>query len=462
MDARPAVLALLTLVLGGCGTPPATQPFAASERPGFESRGLSDPGLVMFLGANPGMGQPPWDFETLSWVAFYYHPSLEIARAQWEEAQAARLTAQARVNPTLSVTPGFDSSRQAGVSPWFPAINLDFLLQRADRRRHQRDVARAESEAARLAVLASAWIVRSELRTALTEAWAAEQRATSLRAQAGVQRELLSLLQRRQAAGSASAGDVSTLRLALLRAEAAMGEAAGKQAAARARVAAALGVPLTALEGVILPRPPQAQAMDAAALAQARRDSLRSRADLLSALAKIDAAESAIALETSRRLPDFHVGPGYQYDQGANKWSVALSLELPLFNRNEGPIAEAVAKRNEAVARLISAQAQVIAALDSAMVMQSAAADQLARAQGLRAEASHMEVLAQQRFVLGAADQVERVTAHLELVLAESAVSEAEVAFAVASGQMEDALQLPFTHFENLGKASPAPNLKAP
>lgn len=461
-DIFSASLAAIALSLGGCETSPAKQPAAAPARVSFEGRSLADPGLERFLRANLGPVPSQWDFETLSWVSFYYNPSLELARAQWEVTQAARSTAQARANPTLSITPGFNSSRQAGVTPWFPSVNLDFLLPRSERRRQQQDIARAEAESARLAVVATAWTVRSDLRTALIEAAAARQRSDSLRAQASVQRELLALLSQRQSAGMAAASEVSTVRLALLRAETAAAEAASKHSAARAKVAVALGVPLAAIEGLLLPSPEKAITLSSGTLTEVRRDALHSRADILAALAKIEAAESAVALETSRRWPEFHVGPGYQYDQGANKWSVALSLELPLLNHNEGPIAEAVAKRNEAAAHLLANQAQAIAALESATLAQSAATDQLTRAQQVRAEAGRLEMLAQQRFSLGAADKVEHLTARLEVVLAESAVVEASAAVAQAVGQLEDALQLPFSHIEQLGAAATAPTLKAP
>jgi len=58
-------------------------------------------------------------------------------------------------------------------------------------------------------------------------------------------------------AGGASATEVSTVRAALLRAEAAAADALSQATVARARVSAALGLPLAALDGVTLPSAPQ-------------------------------------------------------------------------------------------------------------------------------------------------------------------------------------------------------------
>ena len=82
----------------------------------LESRSLADPELrALFERVLPG-GVPrwpieKWDLGTLTVAALYYHPSLEVARAQWHVAEAGIATAGARPNPTLSITRRFE--RQA-------------------------------------------------------------------------------------------------------------------------------------------------------------------------------------------------------------------------------------------------------------------------------------------------------------------------------------------------------------
>ncbi|MCX6954185.1 MAG: TolC family protein, partial [Verrucomicrobia bacterium] len=213
---------------------------------------------------------------------------------------------------------------------------------------------------------------------------------------------------------------------------------------AQARLAAALAVPVTALRDLRLAPPPPATTLTPDALVAARRQSLQSRAEVLLALAHYESAQAALALEVAKQRPDFHLGPGYQWDQGANKWSLALSFELPLFHRNEAVIAEAVAHRTEAAAQFHAAQAQVIASLDSAVAAQSAAATQLESARRLSDEFSRQAARAQQRVKLGATDETERLLAELDLAAARLALTDASAAAAVAAGQLEDALQVPF------------------
>ncbi len=132
----PRQAALVAFVLGalaGC-THYQSRPISPGDAAAaFSARSLNDEGLRRFLAQNlpsepASWPLPTWDFEKLAWVAFYYQPSLEVARAQWDVARSAAKTAAARPNPTLTVTPGYDTSVSGGVSPWFPSIGLDFLV----------------------------------------------------------------------------------------------------------------------------------------------------------------------------------------------------------------------------------------------------------------------------------------------------------------------------------------------
>ena len=69
-------------------------------------------------------------------------------------------------------------------------------------------------------------------------------------------------------------------------------------------------------------------------------------------------------LEIAKQYPDAHLGTGYQFDQGENKWALGLSVEIPVLNRNQGPIAETEAKRGEAAARVLALQARIVGEVD--------------------------------------------------------------------------------------------------
>jgi outer membrane protein TolC len=256
------------------------------------------------------------------------------------------------------------------------------------------------------------------------------------------------LLERRLAAGAVSSFEVSAARLALVKAAAAAADAQRQEPLARGRLAEILGVPLAALGGVVFDDPlaRNRPALTVEELAGARRESLRSRSDVLAALARYEATQAALQLEVARQYPDLHFGPGYQYDLGENKWSLALSLELPLFNRNEGPIAEAEARRREAAARFTATQAHVIAGIDGAAAAHAAATGQLAHLLRVREELQKQTARLQTRLDAGDADRLELQNAKIELASGESALLESEAGAVLAAGQLEDALQVPGTN----------------
>jgi outer membrane protein TolC len=427
------------------------------------ARSLHDEGLHHYLTENLGRELSPWppetwNFESLSWVAFYYQPSLEVARAQWAVARSAVKTAAERPNPTLSLIPGYDTSAPAGTSPWFPAVNLDFLVETARKRGYRVAIEQLGAEAARLDVLASAWQVRSELRRALVDVAATVRQHDLLGRQSALQQELVMLAEQRLKAGAVSSIEVSATRVALVKAEAAAADAARQVPQARNRVAQALGVPLSALESVRLDdllalTPP---ALGGEELGAARRQSLHLRADVLGALARYEASQAALQLEVARQYPDFHLGPGYQYDLGENKWSLALTLELPLFNRNQGPLAEAEARRREAAAQFVATQARAIGEIDGAASAEAAAADQVAHLRRFVEEVRQQSARVEARVSAGDADRIELLNARIELGSAETALLDADVAAAGAAGRLEEALQVPFPHLTAVANAPAA------
>ena len=68
-----------------------------------------------------------------------------------------------------------------------------------------------------------------------------------------------------------------------------------------------------------------------------RRAALLRRSDVLAALAEYAATEAALRLEIAKQYPDLHLGPGYSYDQGQDKWTIGFSLTLPNLRSESRP-----------------------------------------------------------------------------------------------------------------------------
>lgn len=419
----------------------------------LDARSLSDGGLRRFLAQNgqaPAAWPPPaWDFEPLCWAAFYYNPSLAVARAQWAAARAGVEVAGARPNPTVSLLPDYATNAGSGVSPWLSGINFDVPITTAGKRSRQVESARQSTEAARQAVFSAAWQVRAQLEAALIDLDAARRRLDAVRRQAESQRRAAGLLEARHAAGAIDAQELAVSRIALSRAEASLADAERQVPLQRQQVAQALGVPVAAIEGVRLPVPGPA-VLPPPALAAARREALLNRPDVLAALARYEAAQAALALEVARQYPDLHLGPGYQYDQGQNEWTLGLTFEIPVFQHNQAAIAQAEANRAEAAAEFTALQAKLIGEIDAAASAAAASRAQAAALSRLEAEVERQGERAGERRRQGGADELDVQNSRLEAATADLARIDAQAQAAHDACRLEDALQVPLPSFSNV------------
>ena len=137
------------------------------------------------------------------------------------------------------------------------------------------------------------------------------------------------------------------------------------------------------------------------------------------------------------------MSPGYQYDQGDNKWTLGIVLELPVLNQNQGPIAEARARRDEAAARFTELQAKVIGEIDRAGAAYRAARAQLATTDALLAAAQQQQQSAEAQLKAGAADPLDRLSAEFELGVAALTKIDGQTTMQQSLGALEDALQQP-------------------
>jgi len=116
---------------------------------------------------------------------------------------------------------------------------------------------------------------------------------------------------------------------------------------------------------------------------------------------------------------------------------------LPVLNRNQGPIAEAGARREEAAARFLALQAKVIAEIDRALAARAAALEQLTRQTRLSQLAREQSTSVEALFQAGAADKLELSSAQLEAGATDLAYLDAQIKAQQAVALLEDAIQRP-------------------
>lgn len=445
------LLAIAALgLLAGCARF-QSQPIAPAETATrLESRTLANPALKAFLEANLSLELTnwpvgSWDFDMLTLAAYYYHPSLEVARADWRVAAGGIKTAKEWLNPTATWTLLHEPVPE--VNPWIPGLVIDLPIETAGKRGIRTQQARHLAESARFAVATAAWQVRSQVRTSLLDFVVARQRVELLQEQVALQQDYVGRLQQQLQAGAISQVELNAARLALIRARADFTDAQRMLAEARPRLAGALGLPATALEGVEVQfdlTPPAGVA--ALTTSQARRLALLGRSDVLGGLADYAAAQSALQLEVAKQYPDIHLAPGYSWNAGSageNDWQIGATVELPILNQHKGPIAEASARREASAARFLALQAKVMTDIDIAVAGFRAGQTNVAELKDLTAAQAAQERSVREQLQAGAVDRLQLLTAELELKAAEITRLDAQVKLQQAVGALEDAVQRP-------------------
>ncbi len=449
--ARMLAAAICAAALAGCETFHSQPISPAQNAAAFDARSLNSEPLRAFLETNHVAAPGPddsWGLKALTLAAFYYQPSLAEARAQLVTIQAARITAGQRPNPSVSVTPGFDSGIPDNPSPWLVPVTLDWPIETAGKRGER--IAQAEhlAEAARWSLVGTVWQVRGRVRAALLNLYTARETESLLGRQTMAQSNVVRLLEGQLAAGSISSLEVTQARVALDTSRLAWQAAAGQYRQSLAQLANALGVPSRALDEVKFSFAGLDQFPRKLTQPEVRRQALLNRSDVRGALAEYAASQAALQLEIANQYPDLHLGPGYAWNAGSagdSEWDLGLTLTLPVLNHNEGPVAEAKARRAQAAAHFLTVQANAIGEIDSALAGYDAALRQVATTRALQENLQKRLASVRAQEQAGEADPLAVATAEVEFDTgAQSQLAEL-IKAQQALGQLEDAVQSPLT-----------------
>lgn len=439
MKLAPISYSLLIALSTGCVQFKSKPLSAEASSTSFGGRTLSDAGLKTFLAEQRACGA--WSVDKLALAAAYFHGDVRVAKAQAEEAEAAITTAAQRPNPVLSFAPGYNSTSR-GISPWIITPSVDVPIETAGKRSKRIVQAQAESEAARLMIAAVAWDVRAKVRAAMLALHTGQENAALIKDEIVLHEEALTKLDVQVKAGEASAFELTSSRLLLNRSKLALHDAEKQASTGMAQLAAAVGVPSSALSAVKLDFS-SFQSLPGVPSETARRKALTHRADLLALLANYRAAEEAVRVEIAKQYPDVHLGPGYDFDQGENKWTLGFSVELPAFNRNRGGITQAEAKRATEAAKFEAKQAAVFGEIETALVAYRAAQAKVVTAAQLADDSIKASEATKRIVDAGELGTLDLVRHRIEASAAKLSKLEAMLQAQEAAGLLEAALQLP-------------------
>ena len=380
-----------------------------------------------------------WTLKALVDEALRNHPEIALAHAQYATAKAAIRTAGERPNPTLLLTP-----QLVGPFKWMEGtygVELDWTFETAGKRGKRMDAAHANVNAAACRVVEANWKVRSAVRKALLELFAAERRASLVADAIAKQEELLKMIDARVKAGAVSHLEMAQPRLMLVQMRMQQADAGKGGALARASLAESLGMSAAGLRDARFSFAVFENTRGQGA--SHRKAALTHRADVLASLADYAAAEAVLRLEIAKQYPDIHLNPGYQFDAGKDKWGLGLSITLPILNQNQGAIGEAESRRREVAAKFNVVQTKVLADCDRAAAAMRAARVKVATAGNLITEQERQYETEKRLVAGGEGDRLTLLTAEVERATTVITRLDAAVELQAALGALEEATQAP-------------------
>ncbi len=366
---RPLVAGALGAMAFGCAAPAVTDSLPERRPLGADLAAYeapAEPGAAPAAG--PPTAEPTGILSLRDALALALERSPELAAFSWDvrvrEAQA--LQAGLRPNPALDLeVENFGGSGEvSGYDGSETTFALSQLLETAGKRSKRRRageldaaVAGWEYEAARLEVFAAAVQAFSAVATAQQRVALSEQliRVAELAA-ADVQRLV--------AAGATSPVERTRAGVALATARVDRESALRALEAARARLAAVWGAREVAFTSVADDLP------DAAAppALEGTRARLERNPELGRWGQEIERRAAVVELERARRYPDVHALAGVRRLSESNDTGLiaALSVPIPIFDRNQGALAAAESDLRKAQHERRAVEARLAAELEAA------------------------------------------------------------------------------------------------
>jgi outer membrane protein TolC len=328
-----------------------------------------------------------------------------------------------------------------------------------------------QTQAAESDVAEAIWQVRSEVQQSLLDVAYARDEMALLKSLVADREALLASSRALADAGEIAKIETLTQELELARARQRLAQAQALGADAEARLASAVGISVAALDGVPVHWDDWANigALAPKLSSDFRAEALIARPKLVRALREYDLAENALQGEVAKRWPQFHVEPGYAWDKSGarqdtlddslhntlNDNELGVSVELPVFNRHEGLIGEALARRELAGQHLQAVQAEFFEQIERAERAWPQARQAWQDLSGALTLAERQHASEQRSFTAGVTDRATLLVAKLATTEAKLASLEAAYNAERAFAALENAYRRPLTGADRTVAMSP-------
>lgn len=280
-------------------------------------------------------------------VALSHNPDLKILRAKIGQTQAALISAGVWPNPEIGIgwRGGIDGA------PGY-TFDFDFLFEllRKGERQLQQQIAATCTDEARAELIAAEYEVAAQARRRWLAVLAAQQVAGLLDEEAKLRTAVTDLVQRKRELGEATELDVAAAALEAAEVRRDQRRAAAELEAAQRDLNRTLGLsPGRTLKLSASGQPIHVVVYNQPGDEELDRRILAGHQELAAKRAAYQRSEQELRRAVLQQYPKLKLGPSFGTEpEGTHYLGLGASLELPVFDRAQGQIAEALAARNTA------------------------------------------------------------------------------------------------------------------
>jgi cobalt-zinc-cadmium efflux system outer membrane protein len=274
-------------------------------------------------------------------LALEGNPEVAAAKRQWEATEGQVLQGRSRPNPELAYSLE-DTRSKTRTQSW----QLNLPVELGGKRAARTKAAEKSREQAQAQLAELKATVRANVAAAYFDVLTAQERWVLARDSAALAKSSTDTVAKRVAAGKVSPVEESKARVAEAGVRVELAQAASEQRNALSRLFALLGridAPYTVLEGKAENLPSVPSLADLQPL-------ISSAPGVVLARIEVDRRKALTALEQSKRVPDVTVSVGMQRSNETqrNVLLFGVSVPLPIFDRNQGNLLEALKLEDKA------------------------------------------------------------------------------------------------------------------
>ncbi|WP_228720074.1 TolC family protein [Methylococcus geothermalis] len=292
-------------------------------------------------------------------IGLFYARNLSLISAEFglETAQAQKLIAAAIPNPELNLysqelAPNYPIASNGPVI----YVSVSQLIETAGKRRLRMENSLLGEQAAESDLRDAIRTLTQAVRRAYYDLLLAQETMEATQEQSRHVQRLVEVQQKRFDVGDISERDLTRIKIEALKSQSDIDKTTAQVVSARSQLAVFLAWPEETAHLSVKDQWPDGKAFDDLKDAvSAVGFAMERRPDLLAARTRYAQAKQGIDLAKAQRIPDVRITAGFAHDLGnfvQNGATLGISVPLPLFYRQEGEIAQAGIRSNDAELRV--------------------------------------------------------------------------------------------------------------